>query len=185
MDDERVKKLIRELIIEVGEDPTREGLRETPQRIANMYKEIFGGYDSDSELSVQFSEDSDVVIARDIQFYSMCEHHMLPFFGKVHIAYSPNGRVFGISKLVRLVEKYAKRLQIQERLTKNIADELYSQGVKGVVVLADAEHLCMKMRGVRNDATLTSSAFRGIYENTREKEGILALIRKHAPDSYR
>ncbi|PBO84488.1 MAG: GTP cyclohydrolase I FolE [Thaumarchaeota archaeon] len=184
MDDERVKKLIRELIIEVGEDPTREGLRETPQRIANMYKEIFGGYDSDSELSVQFSEDSDVVIARDIQFYSMCEHHMLPFFGKVHIAYSPNGRVFGISKLVRLVEKYAKRLQIQERLTKNIADELYSQGVKGVVVLADAEHLCMKMRGVRNDATLTSSAFRGIYENTREKEGILALIRKHAPDSY-
>jgi len=175
MDDERVKKLIRELIIEVGEDPTREGLRETPQRIANMYKEIFGGYDSDSELSVQFSEDSDVVIARDIQFYSMCEHHMLPFFGKVHIAYSPNGRVF---------EKYAKRLQIQERLTKNIADELYSQGVKGVVVLADAEHLCMKMRGVRNNATLTSSAFRGIYENTREKEGILALIRKHAPDSY-
>ena len=184
MDDERVKKLVRELIIEVGEDPTREGLRETPERIANMYKEIFGGYDSDSELAVQFSEDSDVVIARDIQFYSMCEHHMLPFFGKVHIAYSPNGRVFGISKLVRLVEKYAKRLQIQERLTKNIADELYSQGVKGVVVLADAEHLCMKMRGVRNDATLTSSAFRGIYENTQEKGGILALIRKHASDSY-
>ena len=184
MDQERVKKLVRELIIEVGEDPTREGLRETPERIANMYKEIFGGYDSDSELSVQFSEDSDVVIARDIQFYSMCEHHMLPFFGKIHIAYSPNGRVFGISKLVRLVEKYSKRLQIQERLTKNIADELFAQGVKGVVVLGDAEHLCMKMRGVRNDATLTSSAFRGIYENTQEKEGILALIRKQASDSY-
>ena len=184
MDDERVKKLVRELIIEVGEDPTREGLRETPERIANMYKEIFGGYDSDSELAVQFSEDSDVVIARDIQFYSMCEHHMLPFFGKIHIAYSPNGRVFGISKLVRLVEKYSKRLQIQERLTKNIADELFAQGVKGVVVLGDAEHLCMKMRGVRNDATLTSSAFRGIYENTQEKEGILALIRKQASDSY-
>jgi len=97
MDEERVKKLVRELIIEVGEDPTREGLRETPKRIASMYKEIFGGYDSDSELSVQFSEDSDVVIARDIQFYSMCEHHMLPFYGKIHIAYSPNGRVFGIS----------------------------------------------------------------------------------------
>ena len=184
MDDERVKKLVRELIIEVGEDPTREGLRETPERITNMYKEIFGGYDSDSELAVQFSEDSDVVIARDIKFYSMCEHHMLPFFGKIHIAYSPNGRVFGISKLVRLVEKYSKRLQIQERLTKNIADELFAQGVKGVVVLADAEHLCMKMRGVRNDATLTSSAFRGIYENTQEKEGILALIRKQASDSY-
>lgn len=182
MDEERVKKLVRELIIEVGEDPTREGLRETPERITNMYKEIFGGYDSDSELSVQFSEDSGVVIARDIQFYSMCEHHMLPFFGKIHIAYSPNGRVFGISKLVRLVEKYSKRLQIQERLTKNIADELYSQGVKGVVVLADAEHLCMKMRGVRNDAVLSSSAFRGIYENKEENESIMNLIRKRAPD---
>jgi GTP cyclohydrolase IA len=182
MDQERVKKLVRELIIEVGEDPTREGLRETPERIANMYKEIFGGYDSDSELSVQFSEDSDVVIARDIQFYSMCEHHMLPFYGKIHIAYSPNGRVFGISKLVRLVEKYSKRLQIQERLTKNIADELHSQGVKGVVVLADAEHLCMKMRGVKNDATLSSSAFRGIYENKEEKAGIMSLLRNRASD---
>ncbi len=184
MDKERVKKLVRELIIEVGEDPTREGLRETPERIANMYKEIFGGYDSDSELTIQFSEDSDVVIARDIQFYSMCEHHMLPFFGKIHIAYSPNGKVFGISKLVRLVEKYSKRLQIQERLTKNIADELYSQGVKGVVVFADAEHLCMKMRGVRNNATLSSSAFRGIYENQEEKESIMTLIGKRASDSY-
>ena len=183
MDEERVKKLVRELIIEVGEDPTREGLRETPQRIANMYREIFSGYDSDSELAVQFSEDSDVVIARDIQFYSMCEHHMLPFYGKIHIAYSPNGRVFGISKLVRLVEKYAKRLQIQERLTKNIADELFSQGVKGVVVLADAEHLCMRMRGVRNNATLSSSAFRGIYENKEDKESIMTLIRKRSSNS--
>ena len=146
MDEERVKKLVRELIIEVGEDPTREGLRETPKRIASMYKEIFAGYDSDSELSVQFSEDSDVVIARDIQFYSMCEHHMLPFYGKIHIAYSPNG-------------------------------------VKGVAVFADAEHLCMKMRGVRNDATLSSSAFRGIYENKEEKESVLALIRKRSSDS--
>ena len=178
MDEERVKKLVRELIIEIGEDPTREGLKDTPRRIAQMYQEIFGGYESDSELSVQFSEDSDTVVARDIQFYSMCEHHMLPFFGKIHIAYSPNGRVFGISKLVRLVEKYSKRLQIQERLTKNIADELFAQGVKGVVVVADAEHLCMRMRGVRNDATLTSSAYRGIYENREEKEGIMAMIRK-------
>jgi len=183
MDKERVKKLVRELIIEIGEDPTREGLRDTPERIANMYKEIFGGYESDSELSVQFSEDSDVVVARNIQFYSMCEHHMLPFFGKIHIAYSPNGRVFGISKLVRLVEKFSKRLQIQERLTKNIADELYAQGVKGVVVLADAENLCMKMRGVRNDATLSSSAYRGIYENKEEKESIMAMIRRRPADS--
>ncbi len=178
MDQERVKKLVRELIIEIGEDPTREGLKDTPERIGRMYQEIFNGYESDSELSVQFSEDSDTVVARDIQFYSMCEHHMLPFFGKIHIAYSPNGRVFGISKLIRLVEKYSKRLQIQERLTKNIADELSAQGVKGVVVVADAEHLCMKMRGVRNDATLTTSAYRGIYENKEEKESIMAMIRK-------
>jgi GTP cyclohydrolase I len=183
MDKERVKKLVRELIIEIGEDPTREGLRDTPERIANMYKEIFGGYESDSELSVQFSEDSDVVVARDIQFYSMCEHHMLPFFGKIHIAYSPNGRVFGISKLVRLVEKYSKRLQIQERLTKNIADELYAQGVKGVVVFVDAEHLCMRMRGVRNNAMLSSSAYRGIYENKEEKESIMTMIKRRPTDT--
>ena len=182
MDKDRIKKLVRELIIEVGEDPTREGLRETPDRIAEMYEEIFGGYDIDSELSVQFSEDSDVVIAKDIQFYSMCEHHMLPFFGKVHIAYSPNGRVFGISKLVRLVEKFSKRLQIQERLTKNIADELFAQGVNGVAVIAEAEHLCMKMRGVRNDAMMTSVAFRGIYEKKEEREEIVEMIRKSSSD---
>ena len=177
MDEERVKKLVRELIIEVGEDPTREGLRETPKRIASMYKEIFGGYDSDSELSVQFSEDSDVVIARDIQFYSMCEHHMLPFYGTIQIAYVPNSRVFGISKLVRVVEKFSKRLQIQERITKNIADELYAQGVKGVAVVVDAEHLCMKMRGVKNDAKVTTSAFRGTLEDQKTKEELLKAIR--------
>ena len=182
MDKERVKKLVRELIIELGEDPTREGLQNTPERIADMYKEIFGGYDTDAQLSIQFSEDSDVVIAKDMQFYSMCEHHMLPFFGKVHIAYSPNGRVFGISKLVRLVEKFSKRLQIQERLTKNIADELYAQGVKGVIVMAEAEHLCMRMRGVRNDAMMTSATFRGVYEKKDERQEIVEMIRKRSSD---
>ena len=176
MDEDRVKKLIRDLIIEIGEDPTREGLRDTPRRIASVYKEIFAGYDSDSELSVQFSEDSETVVIRDIQFYSMCEHHMLPFYGKIILAYSPNGRVFGISKLVRLVEKYSKRLQIQERLTKNIADELYSQGIKGVAVMIEAEHLCMRMRGVKNDAKLTCSAFRGIYEDQKTKQQIIETI---------
>ena len=177
MDEERIKKLVRELIIEIGEDPTREGLTKTPERIANVYKEIFGGYDSNSELSVQFSEDSEVVVVRDIQFYSMCEHHMLPFFGKIQLAYSPNGRIFGISKLVRLVEKYSRRLQIQERMTKNIADELYSHGVKGVAVITEAEHLCMKMRGVKNDASVSSAAFRGIYERKEEKENIVNFIK--------
>ncbi len=183
LDKERVKKLVRELIIELGEDPTREGLRKTPERIAEMYNEIFSGYDSDSQLSIQFSEDSDVVIAKDIQFYSMCEHHILPFFGKIHIAYSPNGRVFGISKLIRLVEKYSRRLQIQERLTKNIADELHSQGVKGVIVMAEAEHLCMKMRGVKNDSKMISITYRGIYQDSKEKENIISLIRKSNHES--
>jgi len=182
MDKSRIEKLVRELIIEIGEDPTREGLRDTPARIAKAYKEIFEGYDSNSELSVQFSEDSEVVVAKDIQFYSMCEHHMLPFFGKIQIAYAPNGRVFGISKLVRLVEKYSKRLQIQERLTKNIADELHSHGVKGVAVMAEAEHLCMKMRGVKNDARVSSSAFRGIYENQNQKEEIVRVIQNRPLD---
>jgi len=185
MDQNRIKNLVRELIIELGEDPTREGLRDTPERIAKMYEEIFSGYDIDSELSVQFSEDSDVVIAKNIQFYSMCEHHILPFFGTIQIAYSPNGRVFGISKLVRLVEKFSKRLQIQERFTKEIADELYSQGVKGVAVIAEAEHLCMRMRGVRNNATMTTAAFRGIYEKKEERENIMALIRKRPFESLK
>ena len=176
MDKERVKKLVRELIIEIGEDPTREGLKDTPRRIADAYSEIFGGYDSDSELSVQFSEDSETVVAKNIQFYSMCEHHMLPFYGTIQIAYVPNGRVFGISKLVRVVEKFSKRLQIQERISKNIADELYSQGVKGVAVIADAEHLCMKMRGVKNDAKVTTSAFRGTFEDKKAKEELLKAI---------
>ena len=176
MDKERVKKLVRELIIEIGEDPTREGLKDTPRRIADAYSEIFGGYDSDSELSVQFSEDSETVVAKNIQFYSICEHHMLPFYGTIQIAYVPNGRVFGISKLVRVVEKFTKRLQIQERITKNIADELYAQGVKGVAVVADAEHLCMKMRGVKNDAKVTTSAFRGTFEDQKTKEELLKAM---------
>ena len=106
----------------------------------------------------------------------MCEHHMLPFYGTIQIAYVPNGRVFGISKLVRVVEKFSKRLQIQERITKNIADELYAQGVKGVAVIADAEHLCMKMRGVKNDAQVTTSAFRGTFEDKKTKEELLKAI---------
>lgn len=183
MDKNRVKRFVREMIAEIGEDPTREGLVDTPSRIADMYEEIFSGYDAESELLVKFSEDSDVVIAKDIQFYSMCEHHMLPFFGKIHIAYSPDGKVFGISKLVRLVEKYTKRLQIQERITKNIADELYSEGVKGVVVIIEGEHFCMKMRGVKNDAKMTTIAYRGIYEKKEHRPDILAMIHNSSSET--
>ncbi|HEX2614766.1 MAG TPA: GTP cyclohydrolase I FolE [Nitrososphaera sp.] len=172
----KVAKLVRELLIELGENPDREGLVGTPNRMADMYEEIFGGYRMDAELDVSFSEETDAIIAKDIQFYSMCEHHMLPFFGKIHVAYVPSGKVFGVSKLVRLVEKYSRRLQIQERLTKQVADELVRMGVKGALVIAEGEHLCMKMRGVRNDSSITTIAHRGIMEQKEMREHVLALI---------
>jgi len=172
----RVAKLVRQLLLELGENPDREGLLGTPTRIADMYEEIFGGYRMDAELDVSFSEETDAIVAKDIQFYSMCEHHMLPFFGKIHVAYVPSGKVFGVSKLVRLVEKYSRRLQIQERLTKQVADELVRMGVKGALVIAEGEHLCMKMRGVRNDSSITTIAHRGIMEQKDMREHVMALI---------
>jgi GTP cyclohydrolase I len=176
MNKSRVKRLIRELLMEIGEDPDREGLRETPDRIADLYEEIFNGYNMDSELDVMFSEESDTVVAREIQFYSMCEHHMLPFYGKVHIAYIPDGKVFGISKLVRLVEKFSRRLQIQERMTKQIADELENMGVKGVLVIAEGDHMCMKMRGVRNNSKVMTIAYRGEFKNKELRENVMPLL---------
>jgi GTP cyclohydrolase I len=172
----KVSKLIRQLLIELGENPDREGLIGTPKRMADMYEEIFAGYRMDAELDVAFSEDADAIVARDIQFYSMCEHHMLPFFGKIHIAYIPDGKVFGVSKLVRLVEKHSRRLQIQERLTKQVADELMRMGVKGALVMAEGEHLCMKMRGVRNDSSIMTVAYRGVLDQKEVREHILAMI---------
>jgi GTP cyclohydrolase I len=121
-------------LIEIGENPDREGLVDTPARMAEMYEELFSGYKMNSELDVTFTEAAEAIIAKDIEFYSMCEHHMLPFYGKIDIAYLPAGKVFGISKLVRVVEKYARRIQIQERWTKEIADEVMKRGVKGVLV---------------------------------------------------
>ena len=142
-----------------------------------MYNEIFAGYSSDSRLGVSFTEQTHLIIAKDIQFYSMCEHHMLPFYGKIHIAYIPTKTVFGISKLVRLVEKYAKRLQVQERLTKEIADELDSMDVKGVMVIAEGEHLCMKMRGVRNNSKIMTTTSKGIIKEQKEvRQDILAML---------
>jgi len=176
MNKERIKKLVRELLIELGENPEREGLRETPERIAELYEEILEGYKMDSELDVTFSEESDVVVVREIQFYSMCEHHMLPFFGKVHVAYLPSGKVFGISKLVRLVEKYSKRLQIQERMTKQVADELQRMGVRGALVLAEGDHMCMRMRGVKNNSKIMTIAYRGEFEKKELREHIVSMI---------
>ena len=172
----KIEKIIRQLLVELGENPNREGLIGTPKRIAEMYEEIFSGYKMNSELDVSFSEETNAIIAKDIQFYSMCEHHMLPFYGKIHIAYVPNGKVFGLSKLVRLAEKYSRRMQIQERLTTEIADEISKRGVSGVIVIAEGEHLCMKMRGVRNNNSIITIAYRGIFEEKGIRENILNLI---------
>ena len=172
----KIEKLIRQLLVELGENPNREGLIGTPKRIAEMYEEIFSGYKMNSELDVSFSEETNAIIAKDIQFYSMCEHHMLPFYGKIHIAYVPNGKVFGLSKLVRLAEKYSRRMQIQERLTTEIADEISKRGVSGVIVIAEGEHLCMKMRGVRNNNSIMTIAYRGVFEEKGIRENILNLI---------
>ena len=169
-------------MVEIGENPDREGLIETPTRIVEMYEELFSGYRMNAELDVSFSETTDAVIAKDIEFYSMCEHHMLPFFGKIHVAYIPNGKVFGISKFARLVEMYSRRLQIQERMTEQIADEISRKEVRGVLVIAEAEHLCMKMRGVRNGSMIMTIAHRGIMEQKELREHILALTYSSKPE---
>jgi GTP cyclohydrolase I len=172
----RIEKIIRQLLIEIGENPNREGLIDTPRRISEMYEEIFSGYRMDSQLDISFSEESDAIIAKDIHFYSICEHHMLPFFGKITVAYIPSGKVFGLSKLARLVEKYSRRLQIQERLTKEIANEIMNMGVKGVLIVAEGEHLCMKMRGVKNGSLIMTMAYRGILQQKELRENLLSLI---------
>lgn len=172
----RIERIVRQLLIEIGENPDREGLIDTPKRIADMFEEIFYGYQAKSGLEVNFSEETDLIIAKDIGFYSMCEHHMLPFFGKVHVAYIPSGKVFGISKLARLVEKYSRRLQIQERLTREVANEIMRTGVTGVAVIAEGEHLCMKMRGVKNDTNMTTAAYGGTLDNIEIRQQILHLV---------
>ncbi len=156
---DKVREAIEMLLDAIGEDKTREGLVETPDRIARMYEEIFGGMDMDCHdiLSKRFTVDNnEMVVERDITFYSMCEHHLLPFFGKAHVAYIPNGEVVGLSKLARTVEVYAKRPQIQERMTAQIADAIMEElNPKGVMVMLDAEHMCMTMRGVKKPGSTT------------------------------
>ena len=168
VDTDKIKRAVVMLLEAVGEDPEREGLVETPERIAKMYEEILGGMKEDARehLSKVFTVDSDeMVIERDIQFYSMCEHHMLPFFGKVHIAYIHKGKVVGLSKLARTVEVFARRLQLQERMTAQIADAIMEQlEPAGVMVVCEAEHLCMTMRGVKKPGTRTVNVVtRGVF----------------------
>ena len=168
VDQNKIRAAVRLMLESIGEDPDREGLRETPDRIARMYEEIFSGMETDGkqELSKVFSvENSEMVLEKDITFYSMCEHHMLPFYGKAHVAYIPDGRVVGLSKLARTVEVYAKRLQIQERMTGEIADAVMEYlAPKGVMVVVEAEHMCMTMRGVKKPGSKTVSiATRGVF----------------------
>jgi len=168
MDQNKIKEGVRLLLEGIGEDITREGLVETPDRIARMYEEICAGYTQEPAevLSKVFSvEDSEMVMEKDITFYSMCEHHMMPFFGKAHIAYIPKNKVVGISKLARTVEIYARRLQIQERMTCQIADAIMdSLDADGVMVVLEAEHLCMTMRGVKKPGSTTLTvATRGVF----------------------
>lgn len=170
VDSEKVKEAIRLLLEGIGEDPTREGLVETPDRVARMWEELAGGMESDASehLSRTFAvNSSDLVIERDITFYSMCEHHMLPFYGRVAIGYIPRGRVAGLSKLARTVEVYARRLQLQEQLTAQIADALMEHlAPEGAIVLIEAEHMCMTMRGVQKPGTTTVTlARRGCFES--------------------
>ena len=177
VDKEKVEQAIRLLLEGIGEDINREGLIETPERIARMYGEICGGMDEDAgeHLKKTFTVDNnEMVVEKDITFYSMCEHHMLPFYGKVHIAYIPDGKVVGLSKLARTVEVYARRLQLQEQMTAQIADALMEYLCpKGVMVMAEAEHMCMTMRGVKKPgATTVSVVTRGEFEENEKLQNM-------------
>ena len=186
-DNDRIERAVREILLAIGEDPEREGLVDTPARVARMYEEIFGGMRQNPAefLKTTFEADHDeMVLVRDITMYSACEHHLLPWIGKAHVAYIPNddGRVTGLSKLARLVDAYAKRPQVQERLTSQIADAMVEVlRPKGVFVLLECEHLCMSMRGVRKPGTLTvTSAVRGIFkDNAATRAEAMALVGAH------
>ncbi|PKK40341.1 GTP cyclohydrolase I type 1 [Clostridiaceae bacterium JG1575] len=168
VDQEKVQQAVLLLLEAVGEDPNREGLRETPERVARMYAEVLAGYGQEPQeiLARVFpSQASDLVVERDIPFYSLCEHHLLPFFGRVHIAYLPQGSVVGLSKMARLVEVYARRLQLQEEMTEAIAEAMVQHLFpRGVLVISEAEHTCMTMRGIKSlGSTTVSTASRGIF----------------------
>ena len=185
IDRPRIAAAVREILEAIGEDPDRDGLRRTPERIAEMYEELFGGLHEDPAdvLSVRFEADHDeMVMVKDISFYSVCEHHLTPFVGRAHVAYIPgdDGRITGLSKLARLVEVFARRPQVQERLTTQIADCLErTLEPAGVFVVIEAEHLCMSMRGVRKPGSLTvTSAVRGLFKtNAATRAEAMGLIR--------
>jgi len=178
----RIARAVREILIAVGEDPDREGLLETPDRVARMYAELFVGLHQDPRVHLKkvFTEKYDeMVLVRDIDFHSMCEHHLLPFQGRAHIGYLPNGKVLGLSKLARIVEVVSRRPQVQERMTETIADLLVEElAPKGVAVVIEAEHSCMTIRGVRKPGSkCVTSAMKGLCRtNQSTREEVLSLI---------
>ena len=184
VDKEKIKESVKLILEAIGEDPKREGLIETPDRIARMYEEIFSGINATAEehLKKTFEVDrDDLVLEKDITFYSMCEHHLVPFYGKAHIAYIPKGRVAGLSKLARTVETYAKKPQLQEKLTSEVADALMKYlNAEGVMVVIEAEHMCMTMRGVKKPGTRTlTTTYRGCFEeNYNLRREVLDLIQR-------
>jgi GTP cyclohydrolase I len=187
IDNERIERAVREILIAVGEDPDRDGLLDTPARVARMFAEQFAGLRQAPEdvLTTVFeSEHDEIVLVRDIEMYSTCEHHLVPFFGKAHIGYIPNekGKITGLSKLARLVDVYARRPQVQERMTYQIADAVMRiLEPRGVIVVLEAEHLCMSMRGVRKPGAKTvTSAVRGTFrENARTRAEAMSLVFGH------
>jgi GTP cyclohydrolase I len=184
MDKEKIKKAVRMILEAIGEDPDREGLKETPARVADMYEEVFAGlYRSyEEELTVFHSANHDeMIIVKDIPIYSFCEHHMLPFFGKAHVAYVPSKeRITGLSKIARVVDMASRRPQVQERLTTQIADAIMRNlKPQGVLVVIEAEHLCMSMRGIKKPGSLSiTSAMRGILREPASRAEAFSLIKK-------
>jgi GTP cyclohydrolase I len=186
VDLKRIQAAVREILLAVGEDPDREGLRDTPARVARMYAELFSGlhHEPREVLAKTFTQKYDeMVLVRDIEFASLCEHHLLPFVGKAHIAYLPNGRIVGLSKLARAVELLARRPQVQERMTEELADLLMEElGARGVGVVLEAVHSCMTIRGIRKPGSVaTTSAMRGRFrDNPSTRNEFLALIQSGA-----
>lgn len=183
MNEKRIEDLVRQLLIEIGEDPEREGLRRTPERVARSWKELTTGYRDDPKNAVNGaifeSEANNMIIARDIEVYSMCEHHLLPFYGVCHIGYIATSKVLGVSKLARIVDHFSKRLQIQERLTALVAREIQdSVGAEGVGVVMECRHLCMMMRGVEKQKSVmtTSSVLGSFHDDQATRLEFLNLI---------
>jgi len=182
VDQERIIAAVREILLAIGEDPDREGLAETPERVARMYAEMFAGLHRDprEHLRKNFTQKYDeMVLVKDIAFESMCEHHLLPFFGKAHVAYLPNGKLIGLSKLGRVVEVLSRRPQLQERITEQLADLLMEElHARGVGVILEASHTCMTVRGIRKPGSLcTTSAMRGVFkDNQSTRAELMALV---------